>query len=397
MSQPPSMTQSSPSASGTYSLGLCTSFKLSHDSDSVLTFLLDFCLGPELSFDMLLEKAIEKGVGKAIVEINEATIKATDNAVENAIENSVEWAVDNVVENAVEDAVQSAVESAIETAVEKVIEGAVEKAVENTVSKAVKKAVQGSVDDSFEKAFEKSIAKLLDRSHVLAPSQSTEQRNANQNVSQTDVVSEIPETQQESLEIDLVTEHITEATEHKDDDDSEHEKAAFDALFAREPKIIRQSPWSGTALIEVFDNFDFFLAVNKYRDPVILSRECARGYQLRMCLWDFVEAGGWLHLRNRLTQKFLGIDACQSNGEGQFLLCLFDDMKKETRFCVRSTGVPDGHHGCLQIPIGSELHLMKTTLDLEVYRHDGFIEGEIHLAISERLEGAMQIMRFIRN
>ncbi|KAF3396997.1 hypothetical protein DPV78_007482 [Talaromyces pinophilus] len=390
------MTQSSPSASGTYSLELCTSFKVSHDSDSVLTFLLDFCLGPESSFDMLLEKAIEKAVSKAIVEINEATTKAIDNAVENAIENSVEWAVDtaveNAVENAVEDAVQSAVESAIETAVEKVIESAVEKAVENTVTKAVKKAVQGSVDDSFEKAFEKSIAKLLDRSHVLAPSQSTEQRNANQNVSQTDVVSEILETQQESLEIDLVTEHITEATEHKDDDDSEHEKAAFDALFAREPKIIRHSPWSGTALIEGFDNFDFFLAVNKYRDPVILSRECARGYQLKMCLWDFVETGGWLHLRNRLTQKFLGIDACQSNGEGQSLLCLFDDMKKETRFYVRSTGVPDGHHGCLQIPIGSELHPMKTTLDLEVYRYNGFIEGEIHLAISDRLEGAMQIM-----
>lgn len=72
-------------------------------------------------------------------------------------------------------------------------------------------------------------------------------------------------------------------------------------------------------------------------------------------------------------------------------------MKKETRFCVRSRGLPDGHHGCLQVPIRSELHPMKTMLDLEVHRHDGFLEREIYLAISERLEGAMQIMRFIRN
>lgn len=181
------------------------------------------------------------------------------------------------------------------------------------------------------------------------------------------------------MEIDLVTGNITKAPEHKHDDDSDHEKAALDILWLNSPYSL------------VRFNLDFFLAVNTYSQPVILSRGSTKGYQLKMCLWDFVEAGGWLHLRNPFSEKFLGIEAC--HGEGRFRLCLFGNIKKETRFRVQLRK-PDGDDGYLKIPIGSKLCSMNAMLNMQAHRHDSFIKGEIHLAISDYSAGAIQIARY---
>ncbi|EEA21039.1 hypothetical protein TMatcc_001049 [Talaromyces marneffei ATCC 18224] len=130
-------------------------------------------------------------VNNAVVQINEAIIKAFDKAVENAIE----------------DTIQSTVERTVESAVEKAVE------------KTVKKAIHCSVEDSVEKAVEKPMTRYLDRSHVPASPYLIEQHDTNQNISEADVVSEIPETQRDSMEVKTVTEDVPEATDHKHDDD----------------------------------------------------------------------------------------------------------------------------------------------------------------------------------
>lgn len=330
---------------------------------------------------MLLAKALEKHINRGLDPINEDIDKAIDKAIKNAIGNRL----GNAVESAVEDGIGSFFKS--------IVESTVESAVEDDVESAVEKAMEKAVEDAVEKAVEKSMAKHLDRSQELVSSQLTEQQDVSQSAPETDVVSEIPETQQDSMKIETtVAESIIEATDHKHDDDSEREEAALDDLFASEPDYTRHSPWpEDTFVIDMFNNFKLLLAVNKDMQPALLPRESARGHQLKLCLWECIEADdGWLHIRNPLTQKFLGLDASQSNGENQFPLCFSDNMNKETRFCLRS-GMQIGTH-LLQVPFANELHSMEPML-VGVHHQDDLIDGEIQFILSERFEKAIHIVR----
>jgi hypothetical protein len=307
---------------------------------------------------------LEKVVYRAIAQINEAVDKAVK-------------AVNKTVENMIGDAVEIVVEDAVESAIQNVFENADENAVQNAVKKAIEQAFETAVESAVERAVEKSMVKHLDHSQELVSSQLTEQQDVSQSVPETDVVSEIPETQQDCMKIETtVAESITEATDHEHDDDSEREKAALDDLFASESDYARHNPWpEDTFVIDMFNNFKLLLAVNRDMQSALLPRESARGYQLKLCLWECIEADdGWLHIRNPLTQKFLGLDASQSNGGKKFPLCFSDNINKATRFCLRS-GMQIGTH-LLQVPFDNELHSMEPIL-VGVHHQDDFIEGGI--------------------
>lgn len=353
---------------------------------------------------MLLEKALEKVVNNAIVQMNEATTEAIDKTIKksvekilgNCVESAVEDAVSSVVEGAVEDAVQDAVsttvESAVEDAVESVVKKAVEKtveaAVQNVVQKAVEKAVETAVGNAVEKAVENSMGKYLDRSHEPVSSQPPEPHDASQDVSQTDVVSEIPETQQDSMEVDLATGNIVGATNYNDND-SKREEAALNEFLSWNLDYTRLHPGPH---IETLVWLDFMLSVDEDMHLKLLTAPCAIGYlgsaeKEGLCRWECYHGNGWLRFRNVASRKHLGVDSSHSNGAKRFLLTLFDDIeKKETRFYLQ---LATPNKVCLQFPIGSQVYPVQPTLGLIDDQTDTIIEGEIALESTESEAGPL--------